>query len=407
MKRTVLIIPIILFTTLITGSLFAQSVDRFDRDIRIAEGIIEQLFEADRSSEYFGRRHIRDVTGQYITGYGIHFRIAANLTPAIVRVVLENQTEIHIDADPDADELREMGRDYVEQRLMEYLKSYAPLFKNLPDDEVIRLTVGPYNSSGSLFILRPGTSESRRTVANITAWAMVSDIQAYDGNSISEQEFETRVEVVDLANLETERDQTVFASILQTSLMEVSDTIRVRRTPVVEYLPGLGLSYTVNASFRSGRFFNFGDLDIQIKELKIESDSLSIDFSNMLDDINFDELDSIAERIDSVFATEPPRLNPDSMRSSLRELRRTVEQQRNTLSEETVRTLVDQFQNILKQTVQDYGPTLRSLDGDEMLMITVNWSGRHSALPARTELRIRKSGILDGSEPVIEEIMRR
>lgn len=407
MKRTPLILPIILFLTLMTESLFAQSADRFDRDIRIAEGIIEQLFEADRSSEPFRSRHIREITGQYIPGYGIHFRIAANLTPAIVRVVLENQTEIQIDADPDDEELREMGREYVEQRLMEYLKNYAPLFKNLPADEVIRLTVAPNSSAVGLFIARPGMTEMRQNVANITVWAMISDIRAYDTNSISEQEFDNRIEVVDLADQETERDQTVFASILQTSLQEISDTIRVRRSPVAEYLPGLGLSYTLNASLRSGRWFDFGDLDIQIEELKIESDSLSIDFSNMLDEIDFDELGRIAERIDSVFAPGAPRISSDSMRSSLGELRRTVEQQRNTLSEENVRTLVDQFHNALKQTVEDYGPTLRSLKDDEMLIISVNWSGRHSSLPRRTELRILISDLKNGKEPELTTINRR
>ena len=407
MKKSAILLPLILLMSLLTGSLFAQSSDRFDRDIRIAEGIIEGIFEADRSSSAFGSRHIRDVSGQYIPGYGIHFRIGANLTPAAVRLVLENRTEIHIDEVSDTDKLRELGREFVEQRFMEYLKNYAPLFRDLPGDEVVRLTMGPHNSSASLFIIRPGSDNSRRTVANITAWATADDIRAYADESISEQEFDSRVNIINLGDLETERDQTVFASILQTSLEDVSDTIRVRRTPVVEYLPGLGASFTINASLRGGSWFDFGDIDVQIDELRIESDSLSIDFSTMLDDIDFDEIGKLAERIDSTFIANPPRLNPDSIRRSVMELRETVEQQRKTLPDETVRDLTGRFHAVLMETVQDYGPTLRSLNNDDMLMITVNWSGRHNALPVRTELRIQKSDILDGKEPVIEEIQRR
>lgn len=407
MKKSALLFPLILLMTLATGSLSAQSSDRFNRDIRIAEGIIEELFETDSPSSRFGSRHIREVAGQYIPGYGIHFRIGANLTPAFVRVVLEEQTEIHIDEDPEPEELRELGREYVEERFMDYLKNYAPLFRELPGDEVIRLTMGPHTYGVAAFTIRPGTAASRRTVANITAWTTASDIRAFDNRSISEEEFESRVEVANLAERDTDRDLTVFASILQTSLQEVSDTIRVRRTPAVEHLPGLGASFTVNASVRTGGWFDFGDLDIEIDELRIESDSLSIDISNILDEIDFEEIGNIAERIDSAFAPDSPRLNPDSMRRSVRELRETVEQQQRTLSDETVRNLVDRFHTALIQTVQDYGPTLRSLDNNDMLMITINWSGRHSALPARTELRIRKADILDGDEPEIEEVHRR
>lgn len=408
MKHLIYFFTLSLLTVLISGSLKAQSTDRFNRDIRIAEGIIEELFESDSSTNPFGNRYIRDVSGRYIPGYGIHFRIGANLTPSILRIVLEEQTEIQINGDSDSEELRELGRDFVEQRFMEYLKNYAPLFKDLPDNEVIRLTIGPTLRAAGLFIsapaisLMPGNADTRRRVANITAWATASDIRAFDDNSISESLFESRVEIVDLADQETERDQTVFASILQTSLEEVSDTIRVRLEPVAEYLPGLGLSYRVNASLRSGNWFDFGDIEIQ--ELKIETDSLFIDLSKVLEEIDFDEIGRIAERVDSAMASGAPRIDSDSIGRSFREIRESVSKQGEQLSGETVRELVDQFHAALNQTVQDYGSTLRSLDNDEMLLITINWSGRHPALPARTELRIRKSDILDNNEPILEVI---
>lgn len=407
MKNQLYIFIFTLLLALFSGSLSAQSTGKFDRDIRIAEGIIEELFEADVSSSAFRSRYIRDVNGRYIPGYGIHFRIGANLTPAIIRIVLEGQTEVHIDKDPEPGKLRELGLEFVEQRFIEYLKNYAPLFRDLPDEEVVRLTMGPHNYGTGAFIVRPGLAESRRSIANITVWATSSDIRAYDRRSISDEEFKSRVEIVNLGEGKAERDQTVFASILQTSLEEVSDTIRVRREPLAEYLPGLGLSYQVNASLRGGSWFDFGDLDIQIEELKIETDSLSINISNMLDEIDFEDIGNIAERIDSAFAPNAPRFDPDSMRRSVRQLRETVEQQQKTLPDETVRDLVDQFHKALSQTVKDYGPTLQSLGNDEMLLVTVNWSGRHPALPARTELRIQKSDILAGEEPVIEEIRRR
>ena len=407
MKKSALLFPLILLMTLATGSLFAQSSDRFDRDIRIAEGIIEELFGAEDSPWPALSRNVRSVSGQYIPGYGIHFSVHANSAPAIIEMRREGQVSINVNGsgDSNSDNSRGISRELVEERFMEYLKNYAPLISELPDDEVVRLTFGGQSSAPNVFMVRSVTSDRDHKITNVTAWATASDIRAYHNNSISESEFENRVELIDLADRETERDQTVFASILQTSLEEVSDTIRVRRTPAAEYLPGLGLSYTINANLRSG-WFDFGD--IQIDGFRIETDSLSVEISNMLEEIDFSEVGRIAERIDSISGFRSSDFDADELRRSAEEAReRIVERQRENLSDEDVNRLVDRFHEALVETVQDYGPTLRSLNSDEMLLITINWAGRHSALPARTELRIQKSDLLDGDEPTLEVVNRR
>jgi len=407
MKKSAILLPLILLMTLVAGSLFAQSSDRFDRDIRIAEGIIEELFGAENSPQSYLGRNTRNVSGQYIPGYGIHFSIAANYAPAIIEMRREGQVRISVNGsdDSDSDDSRGLSRDIVEERFMEYLMNYAPLFDDLPGDEVIRLTFGGQSDAPNIFMLRSTINNENRDFTNLTAWVTASDIRAFDENSISESEFENRVEIIDLEDQEEERDQTVFASILQTSLLEISDTIRVRRSPKAEYLPGLGLSYTINANVRSG-WFDFGD--VKIEGLRIETDSLSVEISNMLEGIDMSGIQDLAQRIDSITGLKSPDIDTEELERSAREAgERIREQQRESLSDEDVNKLVDRFHGVLIQTVQDYGPTLRSLENDEMLLITINWTGRHTALPARSELRIQKSEILNGEEPVIEEIQRR
>ncbi|HKL15797.1 MAG TPA: hypothetical protein VJ915_09205 [Balneolaceae bacterium] len=407
MKKSAILLPLILLMTLVAGSLFAQSSDRFDRDIRIAEGIIEELFGAENSPQSYLGRNTRNVSGQYIPGYGIHFSIAANYAPAIIEMRREGQVRISVNGsdDSDSDDSRGLSRDIVEERFMEYLMNYAPLFDDLPGDEVIRLTFGGQSDAPNIFMLRSTINNENRDFTNLTAWVTASDIRAFDENSISESEFENRVEIIDLEDQEEERDQTVFASILQTSLSEISDTIRVRRSPKAEYLPGLGLSYTINANVRSG-WFDFGD--VKIEGLRIETDSLSVEISNMLEGIDMSGIQDLAQRIDSITGLKSPDIDTEELERSAREAgERIREQQRESLSDEDVNKLVDRFHGVLIQTVQDYGPTLRSLENDEMLLITINWTGRHTALPARSELRIQKSEILNGEEPVIEEIQRR
>lgn len=395
---------IVIFAFSVT-TITAQPADRYDRDIRIAEGIIAELFEPDDPQRPIRGRYIREVSGRYIPGYGVHFQIGANLTPATVRVVLQGHAEIQVDDNAESDEIRELGQEFVEERLMEYLKNYASLFRDLPDDEVVRLTFGPHHYGGHTFIIRAGSTQSRRPNVNLTAWASGADIRAYDSGSVSEREFESRVERLDLREQQTERDQTVFASILQTALDEVSDQIRVRQAPVSEYLPGLGLSYSLNASLRTGSWFNFDN--IQINEFKFESDSLSVDLSEIARDIDFDNLSEFAARVDSIFGPGIQFSQTDSQRQSLRDLRQQLNRQQETLTDEELREQVDLFHSELIRTLQDYGSTLRSLGDDEMLLVSIHWSGRHSALPQRSEIRIRKSDLLDGTQPEIEEYTRR
>ncbi|MFO7846487.1 MAG: hypothetical protein R6V27_07995 [Balneolaceae bacterium] len=404
MRFHYLFVCLILTLALYSEPLSGQPADSFDRDIRIAEGIIAELFEPEDSRRPSRGRHIRDVTGRYIPDYGIHFNVGATLSPAAVRVVLQGHAEIQVDDNSEPQQLQEMGREFVEDRLTDYLKNYASLFRDLPGDEVVRVTVSPYRPGAHSFIVFPGSSDSRRPGVHLTVWASASDIRAYDAGSISEEEFERRIDSIDLTEQEQERDQTVFASILQTALDDVSDQIRVRQSPVSEYLPGLGLSYRVHASLRSGSWFNIDNL--QINEFKIENDSLSIDLSDIAKDIDFDNLSSFASRVDSIFGLQNGSVPSDSQMKSLRELRQQINHQKDTFSDEEIREMVDQFHDELIRTLRDYGVTLRSLDDDEMLIVSVFWSGRHAALPQRSELRIRKSDLLNGTRPEIEEYSR-
>ena len=406
---TFTLISIFIITMFFTQPLKAQSGGQFDRDIRIAEGIIEELFGEEESARPFVSRSVRDVSGQYIPGYGIHFTIGSGSSAAFVGIVRPGEININVNEESDSDS--ESGsnqakkREVVEERFLEYLKNYAPLFDELPDDEVVRLTYGRQSNVPAALTIRAGESASRTDRVNLTAWATAEDIRAYDTNSISVREFESRVEIVDLSDRETERDQTVFASILQTSLEDVSDTLRIRRSPLPEYLPGLGLSFTIHANLRSG-WFGFGD--IQIEGFRIHTDSLSVEISNMLEEIDFREVERIAERMDSITGLRSTDIDATELRRSAEDARnRIVERQRESLTDDDVNRLLDQFHNALTETIQDYGPTLRSLESDEMLLITINWSGRHSALPARTELRIQKSDIMDGDEPTLQVVERR
>lgn len=406
--KTTLVLLLLIFSA---GSLFAQTADRdrIDRDIRIAEGILAELFDPGDSQFTIRGGNVRGISGEYISDYGVHFKIATNINPRTVRAVeIRGHAQIETADEPES----KMNREFVEERFMEYFKEYASLIRGVPENEVIRLTFGANSPVRSIIAHRSAQNRERHAIPKLTAWASVSDIRAYSNGNISNGEFEARITVRDLAEQESKRDQEVFSSILETSLSQVeTEHILIRRNPTVEYLPGLGLHYSINASLAANTF--------SIDGIEIRTDSLAIKLSGMLEKVG-EGLIPLATRLDSIFNPDRRHLSADSLaevyRDSLRESARQMRglqmdrqlfgraAERETLPDEEVQTQIDRLHDELRTTVTEYGPTLRSLQDNEMLMITIHWSGRHSALPQRSELRIRASELRAGAEPTIETI---
>ncbi|CAN5399699.1 hypothetical protein BH23BAC3_BH23BAC3_18560 [soil metagenome] len=406
MNRFFKTIPWILLLIFSAGTVFAQTADtdRIERDMRIAEGILAELFDVKDTGFTIRGGNVRSVTGEYIADYGVHFKIGASLIPQTMRVIIRGHAQIERAEDQDSDEDNGIDIEFVQERFMEYFRDYASLIRGLPDREVIRLTFGANTSARTVLTFPSGAARQQQNVPTMTAWATVADINSYSDGSLSEDDFDNRVQIRNLENKETQRDQEVFSSILETALNQAgADNFRVRRNPQADYLPGLGLNYQIHISLRSGSFF--GDLNIDGLEFKI--DSLAIGLSNL-----GEHLMPMAVKLDSLF--NPHRRNAstdsavrvyrDSLRNSAQSIRRNLDEEQ--LSDDEIQEEISKLHTELRQTVIEYGSTLRSLQDDEMLMITLNWSGRHPALPQRSELRIRKADLLNGEEPEITRVER-
>lgn len=431
---TKIIWPLLLI--FMTVPLFAQNgneQDQTNRDIRIAEGILSELLKESDTENYF-HGSIRSVKGEYIPGFGVHFKAASNTSSRTLRMVIKGHAQIEeAEEEMDPSEKREENRAFVEERFMEYLKNYASRIRGVPEEEVIRLSFGARSPVRTL-VIHHSDSDRPDTIPSISMWASVADINAYNNQQIDEEEFESRVQVRGLSDQKTEKDQEVFASILETALNQAdTESIRIRRSPQIDYLPGMGLHYHINASSGSHRFF--GDLDIDNLELQL--DSLSIEISNLTEHLGERLLVPIAVKLDSLLDDWSPGDSlaheiRDSLRRSNREyqnnimnsreidsLRRQAENagkqverelrmnsrsNEQTFSEEEIRTDIEKIHTELIETVKEYGSTLQSLKEDEMLMITIHWNHRNGELPSRSQLRISKEDLLDGVQPRIEEI---
>lgn len=384
--------------------LFAQDTgEEIERDVRISESILEEMFDVRKNRFVQYHRGADGVSGQYIPGYGIHFRIntALNFKPEAVRVNVTGHAQIERAEEPDPDQKMKNDRAIVEERFMDYFKNYASLLRNIPDSEVVRLSFGLSSSARQ----GPFFDNHQPGRPSLTAWARMADIRSFTRGDLAETEFENRIQVQDLSSEETPTDQDVFRSILETALGKSdAEHIHIRRVSGPEYLHDFGLSYQISASLSGFPFWGEG-----LRDLDIRVDSLATTWSDALQTIGR-QLTPMAVRIDSMFNPGKYRGETDSLisayqdsiRESTRSLRLQLEKQ--NVSDDTVREEISSIHDKLSDTVMEYGHTLRSLDDEELLMITIHWNSGHPAIPLRSELRIRKSDLISGKSPEIRVI---
>tara|TARA_R100001143_G_C3360693_1_gene135341 strand:- start:11449 stop:12723 length:1275 start_codon:yes stop_codon:yes gene_type:complete len=420
-KYTFVILILCFFPTL----LVAQS-EQLQREIRIAEGILNELFSENLQGEapfisLTGNR----ITSDYIPGYGVHFVIGDRLLSSNIRVSGRMEV-VRTDRDRRVIEMRDRDGDdsdskitqeSIEEKIHEYLIDYAPLMQSLPENEYIRVTTGPRAQLNQVFVSLT-VGERSFDFPKITKWASVRDLQQLRTGQISEQQFLNRVQSADLSEISETREYNIFNSILKSSVSSADfEYLRVRDGAPYIYLPGLGVQFNLNVrSPGSGILsfigsaanapdmdfdFNF-DMDIQspasIAEASVNGDKLDSIRREMA--ISREEIDSI--RVSAERSMDSLKVVLDDFSVSFGELfneneapdPEELEREKELLYDEIVRTM------------KEYGSTLSSLPDNEMLIISVHWSGRNTELPQRTYLRIRKSD-LSSSEPFIQEISRR
>ncbi len=140
---------------------------------------------------------------------------------------------------------------------------------------------------------------------------------------------------------------------------------------------------------------NDQDSYVHSPTFNFDADSLRISIQKMRDSLRFDS-EELRKQLEQIrIQAEEARQQGEDVRRQLEF--RFAEQDTLDLSDD-----VDRFLDELKNTVANYGPTLQSLDENELLMITINWSGRNPTVPERTYLRIKKTDLLRGAEPIIE-----
>lgn len=418
MRTIIKIILIIIAILLGEKQLHAQNA-QIDSDIRIAERILEEIFRSPDQNSQFYFSGQKAVTGEYIPGMGVHFRINSS-QPMVFGFVRDGNGN-----ESERERENEIDQEWIENKMLEYYKSYAAQLRGIPDNERVRITYGSsFSGNRQVVFLRRGSDERevKRTPA-ISAWSTMSEIKDFSSGDLSENQFRNRLTVVDLSNQEERRDLKIFASVMETALEEAeTENLRVRGEPTYEYLPGYGVNYHIRVG--TGSAFSFRVLEnlaeeidrAELDDVDIEIDLGEINLNTPDFEFNPDSLEiSMRKMADSIEVfTERLEIDTAEVQRLAEEAQKQVEGFRQRfevrVAEQDTIDLTgeaEQMLNELNQTLRDYGNTLSSLDNDDLLVVTVYWEGRNKSLPERTQISISKGDLLRGNEPRIDEIRRR
>jgi hypothetical protein len=389
---------------LFSSPLYAQD-DQIERDIRIAEGILSEIFGGNKTGFPFAPHSHTRVRGEYIPGYGIHFTIAGHPARPIGRFVMRGQQASDTEKN---DKDVSASQESIKEKMTEYLLNYAGVIRGLDDDDHIRLTYGSDGRAAEVALFASGSVQLPRDAPKISAWTSFAALRNHQSGNLSDSQLQNLITFYDLGDSSPKSDLNIFASVLQTALQDTGlEHLQISRKPSVEYLPELGAHFSLRIT--SGPRFLFGtfgrsdysvnldslmaglpkNIRIEMPRIELSLDSLRVQLSEMDDSLK--DLGEFRFMSDSLRAQQPRlmALQPASPSDT-------------TDYSEDAGLIID----TLREIIRDYGPTLSSLSGDERLMITIQWPARSRDLPERTHLRITKSGLLAGLEPEIHDLNR-
>jgi hypothetical protein len=338
--------------------------DRLNRDIRIMERAITELFRLENQKHFSvnlpgfsidGGLGAGNVKGDYIHGYGVIFSIPDVTSRRQGFFFLDSNVEregqslkfstgIH-------DEDKTVNEEGVIARITEFLMNYAPSIGQLDsqsrvtviygselyDRNQVRIRSGRVDINGresGRFLIQGRDDQESPDSDEIPVIAMsvtVENLEAFRSGRINADAFLSEIETEILRRDELQRtDLNIFANILETGLRDTQhELFKLNTKPVYLLLDSFGVIFHVDLS-RSPAFYIGNVIDnISIRPFEFDlSDSMnSIRFNENQFHIN---LDSLRLQFSPEHFSEEDREN---LQNQLDAAREKVEEARNQLNE--------------------------------------------------------------------------
>ncbi len=371
MKYLSRILPLILALTVAFVPVRAQqNIDgnRLNRDINIMESVLEEMFRVSSSGAGTASSissfslHGESIRGTYLPDYGVIFQIS---------VPTGNLTIVNSD-DPgernlvfqygDSDQEQEVTAENVTDRMVEFLKDYGSTIGQLADDDHVMVIYGGTPQSTNNFNAFFSVSGNRININSepdlpvISVSAQVSDLAAYRSGDLGEQQLRNRISISESEpNSSDNKDVRVMANIFDTAFEENEEGFEVRGSVDYLALDNFGVLFFFEARYGSGGpIFQIDELDFQFG-----SDSSQVQAA-------------------------------EELRQRLQKTREEAEQKRAKLRQNAF-SAFETFKQDLREYLVDYGRTLRSVENDQYILVSVTLDAPADEIPERIDLQLNKS----------------
>ncbi len=404
MKRWILIFSILLAGAghfALPANLFSQQkgeragLSRMERDLDIMESVLDKLFESEPGS---GFSHTR-TRGIYLPGLGAVFQVASREIPIrSIEINKRSKTVIIHTREPEGTEpdstTGEARLQNAMEPIMEFLGTYADAMQALPENENVIVIVLPagYRTMEHLFSL-PAAPKS---VLGFAVLVRRQDIARYRKGNLSEQQFREKVRVIQL-DPETQRqtDLRIFANVLQTAFSGYeAGSFRISRDVGYFYLPEFGAMYSLDAFYTGGRRYNiFINADQYRESLKMYEKQIAEYMK---------QIKQYQKQVQNYLKTRQKGTEPLPAPPEGEEPTPPISYDPSVWLQTTLvdsvkaaeRMLAFQkFEDRLREYMLNYGRTLRILQPDQWLVISVRIRSRYEDLPERMVLQIKKSDL--------------
>lgn len=251
MKKLLIYTGILLFSM----PVMAQEIDqaRMDRDLEVAKNVLQTLFNQDRNRMFWGR----NIEAVYLEGYGVIFTLPEHMSYVEVRMPRiavfegekrhkEHKEEVIVGIDVEgADSVDQAQLEEQKKTVITFLADYSDLIGQLKPEEKIKVQ----NRGGNdLFYVGSGRSfEWDMTSAGLekfSAEVTKKDVTAYKEGKMSRKELINRITFETSKPAGKHQDLELFASIVKRLYSpDLSDTYFTDRTPHYELLKDYGVIF--------------------------------------------------------------------------------------------------------------------------------------------------------------------
>lgn len=371
--KTYLLIGL-LTITIAPATAFAQSqsidANRMNRDIRIMENILAELFKtqitSSGSNQTFvvsgsGALRADNVRGTYLPGFGVIFNVSNSGTWGSSYRVLsgggENGYTFYYDTNSD-DKKAPVDQESITLRIQSFLKDYASTIGQLKDDEKVMVIFGAKNNNVLYARLLTTASsgqqktEEKEEIPVISVSTKVSDLKEFRTGRINAAKFEDRLAVATSKDKEY-LDLTVMGNIFKTALDGQE-----------------GEAFRLSGRVNHLMLDNFGALfSLDVRYSTSPRGSAVWNFNTAL-----------SRTVEGVV----------SVNSQTRELESAIAKEKEELNKRVNGAYSLLLAN-LKEYIVDYGRTLSSLNNEQYLLLSVTISGRFEDVPERIDFQVKKS----------------